>query len=211
MTPDVQINIAGKAGVIEAIYHIADKPPNKPFIVVCHPHPLHGGSMNNKVVHTLYKTFKQLSYPVLRFNFRGVGQTQGQFNGGVGESDDLRTVIDWLHQHLASGPVWLAGFSFGAYVALRTQNHEKVERLFLVAPPISLYHCENQPLQKPCTVIHGEQDELIPLQTVKKWTQNQPFSVFYSLEKACHFFHGNLIELSNLIRHNVGDERQLTA
>ena len=136
-----------------------------PIVVICHPHPLYGGSMSNKVVHILAKTFAEMGAFTVRFNFRGVGKSAGEFDHGKGESEDLQNLLTQLMQWRPGAPIWLAGFSFGAYVAMRamsTQSNIKVEKLLLVAPPVSMYEFDDLPeITIPWVVIQGGLDEVI--------------------------------------------------
>ncbi|MGH8115228.1 MAG: alpha/beta hydrolase, partial [Rhodanobacteraceae bacterium] len=128
----MQVNFAGPSGNIEGLL---DSPAGTPraVAVVCHPHPLDGGAMTNKVAYILARAFNDLGAVSLRFNFRGVGQSVGEFDNGVGETDDALAALDWLAQQHAGLPLWLGGFSFGAYVALRAQSARAVQRLVTVA------------------------------------------------------------------------------
>lgn len=191
--------ITGNIGDIEIRYH--DGEYDKPVVVVCHPHPLHGGSMDNKVVHTLIKAFASLGLSTLRFNFRGVGQTAGEYDKGRGESDDLLVACQWIRHRHPRRPLWLAGFSFGAYVALRAHQKAKAEQLCLVAPPVSLYDFTKLPEVKiPWMVIQGGEDEVIDPDAVADWLESRsprPYVVWY--KDAGHFFHGKL----NLVKDTV--------
>lgn len=191
--------IPGSAGDIEIRYH--DGQSDKPLVVVCHPHPLHGGSMDNKVVHTLIKTFAELGLSTLRFNFRGVGQTSGQYDKGHGESEDLLTVCRWFRHRHPQRPLWLAGFSFGSYVALRAHQKAGAEQLCLVAPPVTLYDFSTLPDVKiPWMVVQGGQDEVIDPDAVAGWLQSRsprPYVVWF--KEAGHFFHGGLIQLKTAV------------
>lgn len=110
---------------------------NNPVVLICHPHPLHGGSLQNKVVHMLAKGFNDNGLATIRFNFRGVGRSQGVFDHAEGEADDVLSIVGYLRQSIDK--IWLAGFSFGAYVAARAYKAIQAERLLLVAPSVTLY------------------------------------------------------------------------
>lgn len=191
--------IAGKVGDIEIRYH--DGEYDKPVVVVCHPHPLHGGSMDNKVVHTLIKAFASLGLSTLRFNFRSVGQSAGEYDKGRGEADDLIRVCQWFRQRHPQRPLWLAGFSFGAYVALRAHQKAKADQLCLVAPPVSLYDFNELPqVNIPWMVIQGGKDEVIDPDHVADWLESvstRPLVVWH--QEAGHFFHGRLIWLKDTV------------
>ncbi len=172
--------------------------------ICCHPHPLHGGSMQNKVVHILAKSFLQLGSKVVRFNFRGVGQSEGKFDNGIGEQADLLAVVQWCRQNWPDAPSGLAGFSLGAFVA--AMAHEKIapQRLVLVAPPVDMYPdmISVQIKTRDWILIQGGQDEIVASQSVEDWATQQaisPKKLFFA--EAGHFFHGKL----NLIKEGIVD------
>jgi hypothetical protein len=170
---------------------------------VCHPHPLYGGTLSNKVVHMVARAFNEMGVTCLRFNFRGVGESQGEYDQGQGETDDLLAVADWFHRRRPDAPLWLAGFSFGAFVAFHAQARLKPQRLLLVAPPVSRFTFpEQQPvLAEDWLVIQGGQDDVVDPEQVTQWVAHQsPPADFRWLEDAGHFFHGRLLELKELIR-----------
>lgn len=191
--------IEGKLGDIEIRYH--DGQYEKPIVVVCHPHPLHGGTMDNKVVHTLIRTFAELGLSTLRFNFRGVGQTEGEYDKGLGESEDLQLVCQWFRKRHPQRPLWLAGFSFGSYVALKTHQKVKADKLCLVAPPVSMYDFSRLPDVKiPWMVVQGGQDEVVDPGTVADWLESRSLRPHVAwFEEAGHFFHGRLVELKTAV------------
>jgi alpha/beta superfamily hydrolase len=195
-------SIAGPCGAIECA---VDTPavPARGLAVLCHPHPQHGGTMDNKVVQTLARAFTQLGYAAVRFNFRGVGASAGAWAEGRGEIDDAVAVVAAFR-----GPgqaLVLGGFSFGAYVAshvaarLAGSGHDvatSVERLVLVGPAASRFDMAAVPANT--LVFHGEADEVVPLAAVFDWARPQalPVTVFPG---AGHFFHGQLSLLKNLV------------
>jgi alpha/beta superfamily hydrolase len=173
-----------------------------PVAVICHPHPLHGGTLTNKVVHILASAFNRLGLMAVRFNFRGVGRSDGSFDNAVGEVDDLAAVVAWVRAERPGAPIWLAGFSFGAYVALKGHARLGAERLLLVAPPLSLYSVVDiPPVEIPWLVIQGGEDEVIDAQQVRIWLeqqqQNPPQLVW--LEDSGHFFHGRLNQVRDAV------------
>ncbi len=197
--------ISGPAGNLEIVLETPDGwDASHPVTICCHPHPLHGGSLQNKVVHILAKSFLSLGAQVVRFNFRGVGQSEGEFADGLGEQDDLLAVVHWCQQNWPDAPLWLAGFSFGAFVA--TMAHEKIvpQRLVLVAPPVDMYP-DIIPVQiktKDWIIIQGGQDEIVASQSVEDWAAQQtiaPRKLYFA--EAGHFFHGKL----NLIKDGIID------
>ena len=177
---------------------------SSPIVVISHPHPLYGGSMTNKVVHILAKSFSELGAITLRFNFRGVGKSEGKYNEGIGESEDLQAIVAELRQWRPQAPIWLAGFSFGAYVTTRAQAMIQPERLLLVAPPVSMYAFnELDEINIPWIVIQGGQDEVIDASAVKIWVSeraNKPQLIW--MEEAGHFFHGKLNDIKDSILQN---------
>jgi len=190
-------SIAGPAGAIECA---TDNPPSAPrgLAVVCHPHPQHGGTMDNKVVQTLARAFLQLGYRSVRFNFRGIGASQGAWDEGRGEIDDASAVIA---AHRAAGePLVVAGFSFGGYVAsqaaLRLPDAERAERLVLVAPAVRNF--DVAPVSATTLVVHGEADDVVPLAHLFDWARPQSLPVTV-LPGAGHFFHGQLPVLKQIV------------
>ena len=135
----VAIEIAGPMGRLEALLEEPESATTEAFAIVCHPHPLHQGTMNNKVVHTVARAVNLTGRPALRFNFRGVGKSAGRYDNGDGETEDLLAVVDWGKQRWPGARLWLAGFSFGSHVALRATQIVEPDRLILVAPPVTRF------------------------------------------------------------------------
>ena len=194
---------AAPGWVLEAQLDVAKAPrsANTPVAVVCHPHSLHGGTLNNKVAHMVAKSFVESAVETLRFNFRGVGESSGVFDQGIGEVDDLQAAVSWLRTRHPAAPLWLAGFSFGAFVALSGQAQMKAARLLLVAPPVAMF---DFPVESgvaiPWLVIQGGADEIVDPAQVSVWAQQQANAPEYRcLEGAGHFFHGRLIDLRQQI------------
>ncbi|MEO8059582.1 MAG: alpha/beta hydrolase [Burkholderiales bacterium] len=193
----LRTRIPGPAGDIECAI---DAPAGaaRGVAVVCHPHPQHGGTLDNKVAQTLARAFVQLGWRSVRFNFRGVGASVGAWDEGVGEVDDALAVIA-AHRDPAM-PFMLAGFSFGAYVAAqaaaRLPEGARPQRLVLVGP--STERQQMAPVPADTLVIHGESDDVVPLAATLAWArpQNLPVIVFPGVG---HFFHGQLALLKNVI------------
>ena len=195
-------SVAGPAGLIEcAVDAPAASAPASALcgtVVVCHPHPQHGGTMDNKVVQTLARAFVQLGWRSVRFNFRGIGASMGAWDDGVGEIDDALAVIG--AQRSAAEPFMLAGFSFGAYVAsqaaARLADDAKPQRLVLVGPSTEKQQMANVPADT--LVIHGETDDVVPLAATLAWARPQslPVIVFPGVG---HFFHGQLGLLKSVV------------
>jgi len=166
--------------------------------VICHPHPLFGGTMGNKVVTTLARTFAELGLNTVRFNFRGVGKSAGAFDNGIGETDDVLAVVKWAQETFPGDALWLAGFSFGAFVAARAAVQlPAVAQLVSIAPQVSRFIEDDMPeITCPWLLVQGEADEVISPQEVFAWLatrQHQPTLI--RMPDASHFFHGRLVEL----------------
>jgi alpha/beta superfamily hydrolase len=188
-------SIAGPAGALEVALNVPEGPV-RGIALVAHPHPLQGGTLDNKVVQTLAKTFAALGYAAARFNFRGVGKSDGQFDDGIGETDDALAALAAAKLEFGELPVVLAGFSFGSYVQTRVAHAIAAERLVLIGPAVKRFPIEAVP---PDTiVIHGEEDDVVALADVLAWARPQqlPIIVF----PGCgHFFHGRLPQLQRVI------------
>lgn len=188
--------IDGPAGLIEVVSNVPET-PLAGIALVAHPHPLQGGTLDNKVAQTLAKTFVALGYAAVRFNFRGVGASAGAFDDGMGETDDALAVIANAKSRLGDAlPVVLAGFSFGSFVQTRVARVLKAERLVLVGPAVRRFAVDNVPTDT--IVVHGEEDDVVPLADVLAWARPQqlPIVVF----PGCgHFFHGRLLQLQSVI------------
>jgi alpha/beta superfamily hydrolase len=188
-------SIAGPAGTLEVAFNVPEG-ALRGIALIAHPHPLQGGTLDNKVVQTLAKTFAALGYAAVRFNFRGVGLSEGQFGDGIGETDDALAALAAAKLEFGELPVALAGFSFGSYVQTRVAHAITAERLVLIGPAVKRFPIETVP---PDTiVIHGEEDDVVALADVLAWARPQqlPIVVF----PGCgHFFHGRLPQLQRVI------------
>lgn len=199
----VTLSLPGPAGALEALT-ACPAPQNDAgaTVVICHPHPVYGGTLHNKVVHTLARAFVEQGLRSVRFNFRGVGQSAGSFAHGVGETDDLLAVIEWVRARRPQDPIWLAGFSFGAYVALRAAARAQVAGLVTVAPAVHLYDFSALQLPTcPWLLLQGEDDEVVPVEQVRSWLAAitvRPQVLF--LPGVGHFFHQRLHEVSAALR-----------
>ena len=187
--------IDGPAGALEVLINLPEAPRG---IALCaHPHPQQGGTLDNKVVQTLAKTFFLLDYVAVRFNFRGVGESAGAFDEGRGETDDAFAALEFAQgRHPMSVRPVLAGFSFGSFVMTRLAHRVEPERLVLVGPAVKRFAVE--PVAADTIVIHGEQDEVVPLADVFEWARPQQLPVIV-LPGATHFFHGRLLQLQQVI------------
>jgi alpha/beta superfamily hydrolase len=197
--------IPGPAGGLEAVMASPENRTEKFAVaVICHPHPLYGGSMANKVVHIVANTFGEMGLPTLRFNFRGVGHSQGRYDQGRGEVQDLVATCHWLKQRYPDAPLWLAGFSFGAYVAHQAHQQVHADRLLLIAPPVTLFDFNvGVQVQIPWMVIQGGKDEIIAPEKVSAWVHRQGHPASYQwLGDADHFFHGRLNSIREVIKQH---------
>jgi alpha/beta superfamily hydrolase len=188
--------VAGPAGALEVAVNL---PPGEPagIALVAHPHPLQGGSLDNKVAQTLAKSFAAIGYAAVRFNFRGVGASEGTFDEGVGETDDALAALAYARGRFGDAlPLALAGFSFGSYVQTRVAARVAFERLVLVGPAVGRFEVGDVPPET--IVVHGEEDDVVPLADVFAWARPQglPVVVF----PGCgHFFHGRLLQLQQVV------------
>ena len=199
--PDVIFN--GPEGRLEGRYSHS-RVPNAPIAVMLHPHPQYGGTMNNKVVYALYQSFARHGFSVLRFNFRGVGRSQGGFDRGEGELSDAASALDWMQSfnQSASG-CWIAGFSFGAWIGMQLlMRRPEISGFVSVAPPANAYDFT---FLAPCPssglVIHGDQDEIVPQLSVNKLVEKlrsqRNLDIDYRvISGASHFFTDHLDELN---------------
>jgi hypothetical protein len=200
--PEIIIN--GPEGRIEARYQHG-KQNNAPIALMLHPNPIHGGTMNNKVIYALFKTFQDRGFSVLRFNFRGVGRSQGKFDRGEGELSDAATALDWLqaHNQNAAG-CWIAGFSFGAWIGMQLlMRRPEISGFVSVSPPANMYDFA---FLAPCPssglIIQGDTDDIVPQDAVNKLVQKlshqRDISIDYRVvQGANHFFHDRIEEMTS--------------
>ena len=198
MTPRTteRSTIDGPAGALEVVC-IVPGTPLSGIALIAHPHPQQGGTLDNKVVQTLAKTFFALGYVAVRFNFRGVGGSAGEFADGIGETDDALMVL--AHAKAKYGealPVVLAGFSFGSFVQTRVAKAMDAQRLVLIGPAVRRFAVEEVPADT--IVVHGETDDVVPLADVLAWAR--PLELPIIVFPGCgHFFHGRLPQLQRVI------------
>ena len=198
--PDVIFT--GPAGRLEGRYQQSER-ANAPLALVLHPHPQYGGTMNNKVVYTIYQAFAKRDFTVLRFNFRGVGRSQGAYDGGAGELADAASALDWM-QSVAPGArgCWIAGFSFGAWIAMQLlMRRPELSSFIAVSPPANIFDFT---FLAPCPssglILHGTADDLVPESDVAKLahrlSQQRGIKVDYKkLPGATHFYERHLEQL----------------
>jgi alpha/beta superfamily hydrolase len=201
-----RLMLQGEAGAIEALRDAPTDAPaaSKGVAIVAHPHPLFGGTMDNKVVQTLARAFVQCGWTVVRFNFRGVGASEGQHDNGQGEAHDLVQVVA---QVAAQGPLAMAGFSFGSFVAShalqRLWPERSIEKIVLVGTAAQRFTVAPLPteLHDKTLVVHGEHDDTVSLASVMDWARPQSLPVTV-VPGGGHFFHGQLPLLKGLVvRH----------
>jgi uncharacterized protein len=207
LRPDAErLTIAGPAGALEAV---ADTPAGfdgARSAVVCHPHPLYGGTMDNKVVTITARALQEAGIATVRFNFRGTGASEGSFDDGRGETEDALAVADWAARRWPGSRQSVAGFSFGAFVAFQLASRRPVERLITIAPPVRRFDFARHPVPPvPWLVIQGDRDELVDVAAVLAWTRTAvPPPTVVVIEGAEHFFHGRLNDLRAAVQANLG-------
>ena len=194
MNPE-RVLIDGPAGKVEVAINDPGE-HRRGIAVIAHPHPLHGGTLDNKVVQTLAKAMAARDFVALRPNFRGVGGSEGVYDEGRGEAEDLRAVIRYARARYGNLPLVLAGFSFGAFVQSKIASEVNPKWIVLVAPAVGRFEVSQVPAGT--LVIHGELDDVVPLGDVFEWARPQrlPVVVFPG---AGHFFHGALVELQRVV------------
>ncbi len=211
--PDIIIN--GPEGRLEGRYHHS-KENNAPIALLLHPHPQHGGTMNNKVVYTLYHAFVRRGFSALRFNFRGVGRSQGTFDRGEGELSDAAAALDWLQTYNPNASAcWIGGFSFGAWIGMQLlMRRPEIDGFISVAPPANLFDFS---FLAPCPasglIIVGDRDQLVPQEPVQKLVHKLMHQRDIQIEHrviagADHFFAGQLDELNAIVEEYVASAQR---
>jgi len=196
-----KVSFTGAAGQIEGVVQLPDGKPEA-IAVVAHPLPTMGGTMDNKVVSTLAKAFVESGFSTLRFNFRGVGDSDGNFDQGNGETLDAIAAAEFMRGEFPGLPLLLAGFSFGAYVQARAAEELLPQQLVLVAPAVGRFAMPDVP--HDTLLIHGDMDEVVELHELLQWARPQHLPVIV-LAGAEHFFHGRLTQLKQIvIKHLAG-------
>jgi len=205
-TREITQIINGPAGKLEVAVSEPLGEERNAFGVICHPHPLYGGTMHNKIVTTLAKTFQNMGVVTVRFNFRGVMESEGRFDKGEGELQDLLAVINWLQKERAKKELWLGGFSFGAYIAAKAATEIKTEKLVTIAPPVQHFPMQDlPPITCPWVLVQGELDDVVPPKEVLEWAESRvPKPVIIKFPEAGHYFHGQLAELRTQIEGALG-------
>jgi len=205
-TAPANLILPGPAGSLEAATNVAEPGSARAGVaVICHPHPLQGGTMHNKVVTTLERSLRELGLATVVFNFRGTGASQGAFDDGIGETEDLIAVAHWAQHVRPRDALWLAGFSFGSYVAARAASQLPVRQMISVAPPVGRWDFSQlaSPLC-PWLVVQGEADEIVDAQAVYAWVAAQPEPpTLVRMPETSHFFHRRLLDLRGVIKNGV--------
>ena len=195
-----RLSLDGPTGKLETLVEDSGSPGGS-YAVICHPHPLFGGTMDNKVVSTLAKAMHAVAIPSLRFNFRGVGGSPGVFDEGRGETDDADAVASWGALRWPGRQLILAGFSFGAYVALRLATRRPTSRLISIAPPVARFDFSGMFLPAcPWLIVQGDADEVVDPRAVLDWVGGlnaEPQLIV--MPGVGHFFHGRLNELRDAV------------
>jgi uncharacterized protein len=209
-----RVTIPGPAGDLEALVEMPRTEETMRAVgVVCHPHPLYGGTLDNKVVYTLARAFIELDVPAIRFNFRGVGASSGRFDDGRGETADALAVIAYARHRWPDASLWLAGFSFGGAVALRAAAQARPDRLIAVAPGITRVAMDGVGSPScPWLLVQGDADDVIEPAAVLEWAHRQSVApAVQLLPGAGHFFHGRLHELRQLVLEFLRPEKESPA
>jgi alpha/beta superfamily hydrolase len=198
--PEVIFN--GTEGRLEGRYHHS-KRPAAPIALILHPHPLHGGTMNNRVVFAMFQAFQRRGFSVLRFNFRGVGRSQGRFDSGQGELSDAASALDWMQNvNPSASGCWIAGYSFGAWIGMQLMmRRPEIEGFISVSPPAgTLDFSFLAPCPASGLILHGDRDDIVPIEAVEKLarklgSQKNIVVDFRSLAGADHFFADHMPQL----------------
>lgn len=204
------IIFAGPDGRLEGRYHPGAQ-PNSPLALVLHPHPLYGGNMNNKIVYTLFHVYARFGFAVLRFNFRGVGRSQGVFDHGQGELSDAASAMDWLQTHNPNARnCWIAGYSFGGWIAMQLlMRRPEIAGFVAVAPPANMFDFN---FLAPCPssglVVQGLEDQIVPepdvAKLVHRLSNQRDIKIEYrKVPGATHFFENKLDVLTNLVERHL--------
>jgi alpha/beta superfamily hydrolase len=198
--------LSGPAGKLETITDVAEPgTARRGVAVICHPHPLQGGTMHNKVVTMVERALRESGLDTVRFNFRGTGASEGSFDDGNGEGDDLAAVVAWVRRVRPDDALWLAGFSFGSYVSIRNAVRLGADALISIAPPARRWPFETIEIPTcPWLIVQGEEDEVVEPQAVFDWVASLPVQPeLVRMPETSHFFHRRLMDLRGAVKHAV--------
>jgi alpha/beta superfamily hydrolase len=198
--------LAGPAGKLEAISNVAEPAEARRGVaVICHPNPVQGGTMHNKVVTMVERSLRESGLDTVRFNFRGTGASEGSYDEGEGESEDLAAVVAWVRRVRPDDALWLAGFSFGSYVTIRNAARLRAAALVSIAPPAGRFALTSvEPPQCPWLIVQGEADEVVEPQAVFDWIDSLPVTPeLVRMPETSHFFHRRLMDLRGAVKHAV--------
>ncbi|MGC1548690.1 MAG: alpha/beta fold hydrolase [Rhodanobacter sp.] len=200
--------LSGPAGKLEVITDVAERADARHGVaVICHPNPVQGGTMHNKVVTMVERALRESGLDTVRFNFRGTGDSEGSYDDGNGESDDLASVVAWVRKVRPDDALWLAGFSFGSYVTIRSAAKLQAKALISIAPPAGRWSFETITVPTcPWLIVMGEADEVVEPQAVFDWIDSleQPPELVRMPETG-HFFHRRLMDLRGAVKHAIRD------
>lgn len=206
---DHRVTIPGPVGALEAVLSVPPHAQPQALAVLCHPHPLFGGSMENKVIFTVHRACRDAAITTIRFNFRGVGKSGGVFDHGAGEQHDVLAVLSWAQASLNVRELSLIGFSFGSFVAAMVwrkavQAAWRGHTLMLIAPPVTRFPMAGFQLAPATRVIYGDEDEVVEPQAIADWLATQHAALDTTVMRgASHFFHGRLTELRDWVRDGL--------
>jgi alpha/beta superfamily hydrolase len=202
--PEVIFN--GPCGRLQGRYQPGSE-PDSPIAIILHPHPEMGGTMNNKVVYSMFQTFNERDFSVLRFNFRGVGRSQGEFDGGIGELSDAASALDWMQSFNASArQCWVAGYSFGAWISMQLlMRRPEIDAFISISPPANtLDFTFLAPCPSSGIMVGGSEDKIVPEDDIKKLSeklqQQRGIAIdYHRISGATHFYENHLDELQSAV------------
>lgn len=197
--------LTGPAGALECVSDVAERADARRGVaVICHPNPVQGGTMHNKVVTIVERALRESGLDTVRFNFRGTGASAGSYDDGIGESADLAAVVAWLRKVRPNDALWLAGFSFGSYVTIRSAVRLRADALVSIAPPVGRWTMGDALPACPWLVVMGEADEVVEPEAVFDWiaSMEQPPELI-RMPDTSHFFHRRLMDLRGAVKHAI--------
>jgi alpha/beta superfamily hydrolase len=211
--PDTELlMLSGPAGQLESVLESPADKEIRGCAVICHPHPQHGGAMHNKVVHTLARAFVSRQMAALRFNFRGVGKSEGRYDDAIGELQDALAAARWLQQRYPGLPLWFGGFSFGAAIAIRAAAESGAAGLVSIAPAVARF-ASGMRIRPACPwlIVHGDKDELVNVNATIEWVNSLgPGPVLQVFDNTEHYFHGRLVQLRRAVESFIDSNRTQT-